>query len=90
MPIPSFDDILVSIHTPTQGVTWRSLSQAGFLHCFNPHTHAGCDLNQMILTSFSNVSIHTPTQGVTIATLIRVLSIAVSIHTPTQGVTMKW
>ena len=35
----------VSIHTPTQGVTWVFISYIANDFCFNPHTHAGCDLN---------------------------------------------
>ena len=35
--------LLVSIHTPTQGVTkFTLLSLCGY-DSFNPHTHAGCD-----------------------------------------------
>ena len=42
---PSGDSsyITVSIHTPTQGVTLNT-KLGGHLVCFNPHTHAGCDL----------------------------------------------
>ena len=54
---------------------------------FNPHTHAGCDLKNVIYYNDSNVSIHTPTQGVTDFFWCLVLSVHVSIHTPTQGVT---
>ena len=35
-------------------------------HCFNPHTHAGCDhFSQIVQSECFKVSIHTPTQGVT-------------------------
>ena len=34
---------------------------------FNPHTHAGCDVDLAIYIPGLNVSIHTPTQGVTCA-----------------------
>ena len=54
----------VSIHTPTQGVTWRNDYGAGF-KCFNPHTHAGCDHMRLSHHQTLTVSIHTPTQGVT-------------------------
>ena len=60
-----FTHSVVSIHTPTQGVTTR----IWFFCCsvsFNPHTHAGCDLIPVVLIlSLKQVSIHTPTQGVT-------------------------
>ena len=35
------------------------------LLCFNPHTHAGCDLGELWKEVPMVVSIHTPTQGVT-------------------------
>ena len=34
---------------------------------FNPHTHAGCDESDMMLSYVTSVSIHTPTQGVTLS-----------------------
>ena len=37
------DQILVSIHTPIQGVTRCRTSIILLLFCFNPHTHTGCD-----------------------------------------------
>ena len=57
--------------------------------CFNPHTHAGCDLRYITVWVFKDVSIHTPTQGVTVDARIVVIRIDVSIHTPTQGVTVS-
>ena len=55
---------------------------------FNPHTHAGCDLIEVIQPRPLCVSIHTPTQGVTLMLLLSVMwYLSVSIHTPTQGVT---
>ena len=77
----------VSIHTPTQGVTqiskvldkdykfqsthprrvwlyWHNIWIC--VACFNPHTHAGCDVPYAPLGNLSAVSIHTPTQGVTL------------------------
>ena len=55
---------IVSIHTPTQGVT-SHLSSVSSMECFNPHTHAGCDLTHHHHSNHYYVSIHTPTQGVT-------------------------
>ncbi len=34
---------IVSIHTPTQGVTVWTQPYTYRTFCFNPHTHAGCD-----------------------------------------------
>ena len=42
----------VSIHTPTQGVTYQPLNYLYYYHCFNPHTHAGCDLLAGCCVSF--------------------------------------
>ena len=57
---------IVSIHTPTQGVTWLGLLCHYIFASFNPHTHAGCDaLYPWKGTAGLLVSIHTPTQGVT-------------------------
>ena len=42
--LPWYTSINVSIHTPTQGVTWRCVQFSTFVWSFNPHTHAGCDL----------------------------------------------
>ena len=54
---------------------------------FNPHTHAGCDIEITDAQVIEEVSIHTPTQGVTSTCAKYVLIVVVSIHTPTQGVT---
>ena len=55
--------------------------------CFNPHTHEGCDGQELIKSSSVKVSIHTPTKGVTEMVVINDNGKAVSIHTPTKGVT---
>ena len=55
----------VSIHTPTKGVTHRQLSTSIWRHCFNPHTHEGCDYIKINKDMRTLVSIHTPTKGVT-------------------------
>ena len=56
---------VVSIHTPTQGVTLVLILVKLLLLSFNPHTHAGCDYTGTRYFSVFIVSIHTPTQGVT-------------------------
>ena len=80
--------VIVSIHTPTQGVTGRA-ARAASQEGFNPHTHAGCDYRQVLLFGYLYVSIHTPTQGVTNQMAQAVKTAVVSIHTPTQGVTLE-
>ena len=55
--------------------------------CFNPHTHAGCDISATFSLLLIDVSIHTPTQGVTAVFGVQWWWARVSIHTPTQGVT---
>ncbi len=56
---------MISIHTPTQGVTHCSIVYSLFFKNFNPHSHAGSDLNQPPPHRSFQISIHTPTQGVT-------------------------
>ena len=59
------EHVIVSIHTPTQGVTQNGECAVGLV-CFNPHTHAGCDPVKPVDDDCPyTVSIHTPTQGVT-------------------------
>ena len=79
--------MLVSIHTPTQGVTIYRNTLSMSHHRFNPHTHAGCDLCITVWKICLWVSIHTPTQGVTLRFRGSLDISIVSIHTPTQGVT---
>ena len=79
---------LVSIHTPTQGVTMPSDIFSLKCSCFNPHTHAGCDMDLICVVMRGRVSIHTPTQGVTSKPINYIFAVWVSIHTPTQGVTV--
>ena len=56
-----------SIHIHPRRV-WRNRPpRLDAIRCFNPHTHAGCDQNKVLLNSRLKVSIHTPTQGVTIS-----------------------
>ena len=78
---------LVSIHTPTKGVTFRRYKDF-YSHLVSIHTptkgvttHSAHDIGVMV------VSIHTPTKGVTVLSIIHVRLYRVSIHTPTKGVT---
>ena len=61
-----------SIHIHPRRV-WRNRPpRLDAIRCFNPHTHAGCDLkNKLFPMPTNQVSIHTPTQGVTIFANIR-------------------
>ena len=79
---------LVSIHTPTKGVTLCSSCIWGRSTCFNPHTHEGCDVRIWSLLDIWIVSIHTPTKGVTWCFCLSPKVPRVSIHTPTKGVTL--
>ena len=59
---------LVSIHTPTWGVTGVCIGVGGVSGCFNPHSHMGSDVCKVLAFAIlSEVSIHTPTWGVTFA-----------------------
>ena len=79
--------VYVSIHTPTQGVTYWRESLNGAL-CFNPHTHAGCDpdISDCMFALPQFQSTHPRRVWLSI-TWRRLRSPNVSIHTPTQGVT---
>ena len=44
------------------GWWWKAM----WCFCFNPHTHAGCDVCTAPHKDYKTVSIHTPTQGVTV------------------------
>ena len=79
--------MLQSIYTHA-GCDYGCLYTYSPRHCFNPHTHAGCDGSERYKEIEALVSIHTPTQGVTLMLLLSVMwYLSVSIHTPTQGVT---
>ena len=80
--------MLQSIYTHA-GCDYGCLYTYSPRHCFNPHTHAGCDTPPASAKADSNVSIHTPTQGVTEVKCFTSESKIVSIHTPTQGVTIS-
>ena len=56
---------LISIHTPTRGVTWRSDYLDSWHRYFNPHSHKGSDARFNNNDDFIDISIHTPTRGVT-------------------------
>ena len=79
--------VIVSIHTPTQGVTFLYICNV-FRICFNPHTHAGCDTisfySNTIILCF-NPHTHAGCDG---SERYKEIEALVSIHTPTQGVTL--
>ena len=79
--------MLQSIYTHA-GCDYGCLYTYSPRHCFNPHTHAGCDNVHNVSGASFPVSIHTPTQGVTQSITSTKLIKIVSIHTPTQGVTL--
>ena len=60
--------MLQSIYTHA-GCDYGCLYTYSPRHCFNPHTHAGCDNVHNVSGASFPVSIHTPTQGVTAATI---------------------
>ena len=80
---------LVSIHTPTWGVTGIRVSTTSRIRSFNLHSHMGSDLCEREQRIIELVSIHTPTWGVTEMAKRDGYVIEVSIHTPTWGVTGK-
>ena len=80
-PPNCYTSTTVSIHTPTQGVTTNFTKNYILCRCFNPHTHAGCDINRPPSKLQHNVSIHTPTQGVTVVRYCLWLVICFNPHT---------
>ena len=82
-----FHQRLVSIHTPTWGVTAVLVSAVmSILKFQSTHLHEVW-LRDVILHKKGNVSIHTPTWGVTPKVKCTLDLSEVSIHTPTWGVT---
>ena len=80
-------DRLISIHTPTQGVTlsatYRLTGEKISIHT----PTQGVTIAKVKLNAVCFISIHTPTQGVTESYYSRMRESIISIHTPTQGVT---
>ena len=79
--------IVVSIHTPTCGVTIPRSNTRADGWSFNPHTYMRCDRSPKNNRCNWLVSIHTPTWGVTRNHICQKDAKSVSIHTPTWGVT---
>ena len=80
---------MVSIHTPTQGVTIsaQAFNKAAIVSIHTPTQ--GVTGRAIRLHPNKTVSIHTPTQGVTNGIFAFMGRRDVSIHTPTQGVTVQ-
>ena len=80
----------VSIHTPTQGVTFLRIGLPVLFRCFNPHTHAGCDdsYSGRIMFILKFQSTHPRRVWLEFFALYTQRQ-KVSIHTPTQGVTRQ-
>ena len=78
----------ISIHTPTQGVTYNVLTVCDD-NGISIHTPTqGVTYNVLTVCDDNGISIHTPTQGVTYNVLTVCDDNGISIHTPTQGVTL--
>ena len=58
-------DDVISIHTPTRGVTKARGHRMDSSYNFNPHSHKGSDDEMLDLATLGAISIHTPTRGVT-------------------------
>ena len=57
--------------------------------CFNPHTHAGCDVGTIIFPNMRRCFNPHTHAGCDILNTVWLLTLDVSIHTPTQGVTFS-
>ncbi len=80
--------MLQSIYTHA-GCDYGCLYTYSPRHCFNPHTHAGCDLF-VHLQCVQNMFQSTHPRRVWQDVLLALLPKKVSIHTPTQGVTLPF
>ncbi len=81
---------MVSIHTPTKGVTPRARRKSGY-RAVSIHTPTkGVTRLRKHIFKYYGVSIHTPTKGVTGSLLGNKRLSEVSIHTPTKGVTVLY
>ena len=65
MAIVVYDALLISIHTPVQGVTYKTDIDTNSYNNFNPHSRAGSDTVAPSIDVVTVISIHTPVQGVT-------------------------
>ena len=81
--------LIISIHTPTQGVTDMVYCRSLTASHFNPHSHAGsdwCPVDKMcVLILFQSTL---PRREWLIQHQFKSLLQNISIHTPTQGVTI--
>ena len=78
----------VSIHTPTKGVTAEDWYHRPYIHCFNPHTHEGCDCSHHFRPRSATLFQSTHPRRVWPWNQKKsLLAKGVSIHTPTKGVT---
>ena len=78
---------MVSIHTPTKGVTAQPTAIVLARLFQSTHPRRVWPWRQLVNDAPVGVSIHTPTKGVTWASSSLAFSNTVSIHTPTKGVT---
>ena len=80
---------LISIHSPTRGLTLLRRQEKHLAIHFNSQPHKGAD--QLTLNAFrvnSLISIHSPTRGLTLGTEAEFLIQGISIHSPTRGLTL--
>ena len=80
---------IVSIHTPTQGVTQARAAMLNAEQFQSTHPRRVWQIPLPAIEA-CEVSIHTPTQGVTRVYVDGDGNTIVSIHTPTQGVTLNF
>ena len=80
---------LISIHTPTQGVTRPEDKEYQDIKHFNPHSHAGSDVisaSPNLVPFYFNPHSHAGSDN--FSKILNQNCIIISIHTPTQGVTL--
>ena len=79
--------IIISIHTPTRGVTYNRYIEQEGAEDFNPHSHKGSD--NSFHAEFSAKLHFNPHshKGSDMGNEIFGYKVDISIHTPTRGVT---
>ena len=84
----SYESVLISIHAPQWGATFRRTARHRYRRDFNPRTPVGCDLSAQARYYVEPISIHAPQWGATKSVELLSRKAGISIHAPQWGATM--
>ena len=88
--VVGFDRVLVSIHAPAWGATWRRSARYRLLQSFNPRTRVGCDFLPLRSSRHTWMFQSTHPRGVRLRVVFHCEdSFGVSIHAPAWGATRE-